>query len=934
MPMSPLIGIDFGTTYSKMAWYNPRTHRPEPIRNNEQREQTPSVVYFGENKTCVGDPAVDMLIDEQERVNVIISAKRQLVKNPLQAIPGGSVSTIDIVATILRKLKEDAEKSPLLQGQEVTKAVITSPASFDHIYRDNLRAAGRIAGFQEIELLDEPTAAALAYAQMGPRVGNHVLVYDLGGGTFDLALLAREDDDTFRLIMDPQGIELCGGDDFDEALYDKCDEIAREKYGRLISPTGERDLTFLSECRHWKERLSSQGRLKINYTLQPEGVSFQYEIDRATFEDLIKKTIEDETIRRTEEILRQADADGYTLDTLVLVGGSTNIPLVQRLLTERLHLQPLVWHYQDIAVALGAAFYAYSLWGSENQYRRALRAAWVNQRLDETKIAELTDLANTLELDANQIAELERSSMGDTKVKIFARQVAEDEYRTALQMAWDNKKLDEKKIPGIIELAKQLALTNKQVVDLECEVMGEDKESILAHQHAREQYREAVKSAWADETIDEAKIEQLADLARSLDLSEDHIKAIESEEIGGTKETVLAQQQALAQYREAVNDFWKDKQFDREKLTQLYIMANRLNLSDEQIDTIEFEVMNDIKEKIFVNEYKTSVRISDRERKHVNQFIQMNTIAGHSKAIHSIAFSPDGQTLGSSSTGTHVITQLWNTSSGKLLYTSTWNLRNVLITFAPSGLALVIGVSTSQIGMGPTRFGAIMVYADKDELLYRFTAESHESVSFTLSPDGQTLAVCYEELTVKVWSLQSGEKLRALKLHSGKVNAFSISSDRQTLATSSDDHTVKLWNISTGDLVRTFSWYERSIITVAFSLDGQIVACGDAARFSDGHHYRGIRLWNTVTGQELFTLEGHTKSILCLAFSPDGKKLASGGKDGNVRLWSTQTGELLQNLIGHSSAVNALVFSPDGHTLATGDKYGTIRLWSLKSDSI
>src|SRR5689334_2380704 len=107
MAKSPSVGIDFGTTYSKMAWYNPRTHQAEPLRNNEQREQTPSVVYLGENETRVGDPAVDMLEDEQERENVVISAKRQLVNTPLLAIPGRSIHTVDIVAAILCKLKKD-----------------------------------------------------------------------------------------------------------------------------------------------------------------------------------------------------------------------------------------------------------------------------------------------------------------------------------------------------------------------------------------------------------------------------------------------------------------------------------------------------------------------------------------------------------------------------------------------------------------------------------------------------------------------------------------------------------------------------------------------------------------------------------------------------------------------------------------------------------
>lgn len=986
MAKSPSVGIDFGTTYSKMAWYNPIRHQAEPLRNNEQREQTPSVVYLGWNQTRVGDPAVDMLEDEQERENVVISAKRQLVNTPLLALSRGSIHTVDVVATILRKLKEDAEKSPLLQGQEVTRAVLTYPASFDHLYRDKLREAGRSAGFNEIELLDEPTAAALAYAHMGSGVGNHVLVYDLGGGTFDLALLVREDNDTFRLAMDPQGMERCGGDDFDEALYNKCDEIAREKLGRPISPTGERELNFLNECRHWKERLSRRERCSIKYLLEPEAVPFQYDVDRATFEDLIRATIE-ETIRRAEEILRQAEADGNKVDTLVLVGGSTNIPLVQRLLKERLNLQPLVWHYMDTAVALGAAYYAYNLWGSENQYRRALTAAWVGQRLDESKIAELTKLANALELGEGQIAELERLVMGDTKAKILARQVAEDEYRAALEEAWDNKELDETQLPGLIDLAKRLSLTNKQVVDLQWQILGEDLEMILAHQRARTQYREAIQEAWAerileatvleqltslahsldlledqikeiecevmggtkeiiferqqavaqysgavndawaDRTIDAIKIEQLTSLAHSLDLPEDQIKEIECEVMGGTKEEIFAHHQALAQYREAVNDAWADQRLDRRKMTMLYAVANSLNLSDVEIDNIEFELMNDIKERIFISQYK----VSDRIRKRVDHFVLMKTLTGAPYEIRSIVFSPDGQTLASSTSGYSAIsglskeTQFWNPTSGELLDKVPSILDNLVIAFNPDGMPFTAGCSPDLL-VG-TRSRAIEVYhARTKALLYRITEPFSKCSS--LSSDGQVLAAGYEDRTVRVWSLQNGEMLHTLQGHSGKVYALTISSDGQTLASVGDGQTVNLWKLSTGERLGTFAWQNGYINVVAVGREGQQLACGESTQ---SYESPDIKVWDTVTGQELFNLKGHSRSIHSLAFSPDGKILASGSRDKSVKLWDMRTGKLLESLTGHTSDVNAVAFSPYGHVLATGSKDKTIKLWKVNS---
>jgi molecular chaperone DnaK (HSP70)/DNA-binding beta-propeller fold protein YncE len=989
----PIVGIDFGTSNSKIAWYNPRTHQAEIIRNSEKKEQIPSVVYFSEKETLVGDAAIDMLVDEHERENVIISVKRELVNTPVVAIPARSVKTVDIAATILHKLKEDAEA--LHFQQEVTHAVITCPASFARMDQDKLREAACLAGFREVELLEEPVAAALAYAQMGLKVGNYVLVYDLGGGTFDLALLAREDDGSFRLAMEPQGLKHCGGDDFDEALYNYCDAIAKEKRGRPISLTGKRDLNFLNECRRWKENLASRERRAMRCLLEPgplepSPVLFEYQIERATFEGLIHNIVE-ETVRRTKAMLEQARVDGYTVDTLVLVGGSTSVSLVQRLLAESLPLKPLAWQYQDVAVALGAAYYAHNLWGPETQYRKAVRTAWAEQRLDESKIAGLTTLAKTLSLDENQVADLECEIMGDTKEVIFTRQVAQDHYRAAVQAVWVNKKLDETNIQELIALAKNLSLNSDQVVDLDREVMGEVKETILARQRAQEQYRKAVEEAWAaktlnerkvehltalvqgldlsrettvtierevmgevketilarqraqeqyretvkviwaDKTLDEAKVEQLVNLAHTLNLSEDQVTEIECEEMGETKETIFARQRALAQYREAVNDVWADKQLDRRKLAQLYAVANKLKLSDDQIDDVECEVMSDIKERIFVTQYTRGLGAPGGTRKpdvkealpegQTNYFALTKTFRDRPVAIRSVAFSPDGQTLGTADTDSG--TQLWDVSTEKLLHPLRWPELSIhYIAFTPEGVALAISTDYSSIF---TDYSSIRIWnACTADLYYTFNYGGRIRGGVTLSSDGQGVAFGCDDKTVKLWDLRTGKFLR-FKGHSGYINTVAVSSDGQTLASGSDDNTVKLWHLPTGKLLRTLTGHKGSVRAVAFSSDGQIVASGGA----DGT----IRLWNPNIENVLRILSGHGGAIRCLAFRSDGRFLASGSSDRTVRLWDPQTGRLLQTLTGYSGGVNALTFSPDGQTLASGSDDTTVKLWTMSSNT-
>ncbi len=632
---SPFIGIDFGTTNSKMAWYNPKTNEAAIIMNAEGESETPSVVYFGKNETLVGGPALEMLEYEEERERVIISIKRELTTTPVIALPGRSVKPVEVAAEILRKLKRDAEERHF--HQQVTRAVVTYPASFGPLDRDKIREATRLAGFSEVEMVEEPVAAAMAYTQMGLQVGKYVLVYDLGGGTFDLAVLDYEDDGAFRSALEPQGIKRCGGDDFDEALYNYCNVIAREKLGRAISLTTKRDLHFLQECRKRKENLSNAERHMFN-SLLPGDVIFRHEITRATFEGLINKIVE-ETVRKTKLLLEQASAERQVVDTVVLIGGSSRVPLVKRLLEQSLPLKPLQWQYQDVAVALGAAYHAHNKWdglGPEktatDQYRHAVEQVWSDRKLDKAKIEQLIAQANKLYLDQRQAAEVEHEIMGGTKEGLFARQQALEQYRKAVAEAWANKQLEKPKIERLTALAKELALGKEQVTQVERQVMGNTKEAIFEDKR-QEQYRKAVEAEWRDRKPDVTKITRLTALAKELKLSNKQAAKIERKVMGQLKEVLFTPpiapktepvkppfrfqamqdgpltirklysnaliNQRQDQYRKAVEAEWRDRKPDAMKITRLTALAKELELSNEQVAKIEREVMGQLKEVLF-----------------------------------------------------------------------------------------------------------------------------------------------------------------------------------------------------------------------------------------------------------------------------------------------------------------------------------------------
>jgi actin-like ATPase involved in cell morphogenesis len=496
--IAPVIGIDFGTTSSKMAWYNQQTRQAQVIKNREGEDETPSVVYFGEQQTLVGTPALEMLAYEEERGRVILSVKRELVTTPWLALPGKTLAPVAVAGEILRKLKADAEA--LHFHQSIAHAVVTYPASFGPLEQEKIRQAALLAGFTQVEMLAEPVAAALAYTHMGPTIGKSVLIYDLGGGTFDLAILAREEDDIFRLALEAQGLSRCGGDDFDQAIYEHCDTIAQQVLGRPVSLTDKRDLHFLRQCRQRKENLSVAERHRFKSYLEPDAVLFQYELERSTLEKLISTTVE-ETVRKTRALVTQASSAGQTVDTLVLIGGSSRIPLVQRMLGESLSLVPLQWQYQDVAVALGAVYHAYAGGERTAPTHRPVVAPGGRGRLT-------------------------------------VHQQAIETYRNALSRAWSRHKMSQTKVERLKALAKGLALSRDDTMRLEQDILGKLKEAIL-DQQIQEQYHKAVTTAWMDRTLTHEKVNQLTALAKKLHLSKAKARNIERAVMGNLKETLL-----------------------------------------------------------------------------------------------------------------------------------------------------------------------------------------------------------------------------------------------------------------------------------------------------------------------------------------------------------------------------------------------------------
>jgi molecular chaperone DnaK len=354
---SPIIGIDLGTTNSLVAVY--RDGRVQ-ILEEDGEALLPSVVgVTPDNKLIVGKTARNQLAAFPDRT--IASIKRRMGQAVEVQLGDQAITPQEISAIILRRLKQRAESA---LGTEVTRAVITVPAFFDENQRQATREAGSLAGLTVERIINEPTAASLVYHSASPE-RRHLLVYDLGGGTFDVSIVRVESG--IVEVLSSKGDTHLGGDDFDELLAKHVAKKFLNDHGIDLFSESSTRWRLNRSCENAKCRLSfeSQVRISEEYITQKDGqpIHLDVTIERHEYEELIQPLLE-RTIDCVGTALRDSGLVQTQIDEVVLVGGSTRTPLVQRLLRERLHREPMWSVNPDLAVALGAAVQGAMLQGA------------------------------------------------------------------------------------------------------------------------------------------------------------------------------------------------------------------------------------------------------------------------------------------------------------------------------------------------------------------------------------------------------------------------------------------------------------------------------------------------------------------------------------------------------------------------------------------
>lgn len=371
---SPVIGINLGTTYSCVGVY--RNGHVDIVANDQGNRITPSWVAFTDDERLVGEAAknqaplnpqrtifdikrlIGRRFDDEEvqrdvrylPYKVVNKGGKPYVEVPMKGGERRAFSPEEISAMILSKMRETAES---YLGQRVADAVFTVPAHFNDAQRLATKEAGTIAGLNVLRIINEPMAAAIAYGLDREGAEVNVLVYDLGGSTFDVTVLSI-DRGVFEVLATSGDTHL-GGEDFDQRVMDHFIRLIRRKHGRDISKDGRALGKLRRECERAQDALRSQHQVRVEVESLFDGVDFSEQLTRAKFEelnvDLFRKTL-----GPVNKAIGDAKLNKSDIDEILLVGGSTRIPKVQELLREMFDgKEPSKGINPDEAVAYGAA---------------------------------------------------------------------------------------------------------------------------------------------------------------------------------------------------------------------------------------------------------------------------------------------------------------------------------------------------------------------------------------------------------------------------------------------------------------------------------------------------------------------------------------------------------------------------------------------------
>ena len=580
--MGKIIGIDLGTTNSCVAVME--GGKPVVIANSEGQRTTPSVVAFTKSgERLVGEPAKRQAVTNADRT--ISSIKRHMGTDYKVTIDGKDYTPQEISAMILQKLKADAES---YLGETVTEVVITVPAYFNDAQRQATKDAGRIAGLDVKRIINEPTAAALAYG-LDNEGEQKIMVYDLGGGTFDVSLI--EIGDGVIEVLATSGNNHLGGDDFDKKLMDYMIEDFKSKEGIDLSKDTMALQRINVAAEQAKKELSSAGKTTINLpyiTATAEGPKhFEMELTRAKFDEITADLVE-KTAEPVKNALSDAGVSASELGKVLLVGGSTRIPAVQEKVKQLTGKEPNKSLNPDECVALGASVQAGKLAGDAGA--------------GDVLLLDVTPLTLSIETMGGIATHMiERNTTIPTKKSQIFSTAADNQSAVDInvvqgerEFAKDNKSLGQFRLDGIPAAKRgvpQIEVTfdidANGIVNVSAKDLGTGKEQHITitggSNMSDEEIDKAVKEAAQFEAADKKKKEgvELRNDADSMIFQTEKALAEVGDKLDAAdKETVEADIKALKDLVEKVKD---NDELTAEQMDEIKAAKDKLVESSQKV---------------------------------------------------------------------------------------------------------------------------------------------------------------------------------------------------------------------------------------------------------------------------------------------------------------------------------------------------------------